>query len=78
MIVGVDLDGQKDVLGMWMGEHESAKFWLGVLTELKARGVEDVLVFSTDNLRGFSEAIAACFPPSDIQKCIAHEIRDSL
>ena len=78
MVVGVDLDGQKDVLGMWIGEHESAKFWLGVLTELKARGVEDVLVFSTDNLRGFSEAIAACFPQSDIQKCIVHQIRNSL
>lgn len=78
MVVGIDLDGQKDVLGMWIGEHESAKFWLGVLTELKARGVQDVLVFSTDNLRGFSEAIAACFPQSDVQKCIVHQIRNSL
>ena len=78
MVVGIDLDGQKDVLGMWIGENESAKFWLGVLTELKARGVQDVLVFSTDNLRGFSEAIAACFPQSDVQKCIVHQIRNSL
>ena len=78
MVVGIDLDGQKDVLGMWIGENESAKFWLGVLTELKARGVQDVLVFSTDNLRGFSEAIASCFAQSDIQKCIVHQIRNSL
>lgn len=78
MVVGVDLNGQKDVLGMWIGENESAKFWLSVLTELKARGVQDVLVFSTDNLRGFSEAIAASFPKSDIQKCIVHQIRNTL
>ena len=78
MVVGVDLNGQKDVLGMWIGENESAKFWLSVLTELKARGIQDVLVFSTDNLRGFSEAIAASFPKSDIQKCIVHQIRNTL
>ncbi len=63
---------------MWIGEHESAKFWLGVLTEIKARGVQDVHVFSTDNLKGFSEAIAASFANSDIQKCIVHQIRNSL
>jgi len=78
MVVGIDLDGQKDVLGMWIGEHESAKFWLGVLTELRARGVQDVLVFSTDNLQGFSEAIAASFPKADVQKCIVHQIRNTL
>ena len=78
MVVGIDLNGQKDVLGMWIGEHESAKFWLSVLTDLKARGVQDVLVFSTDNLRGFSEAIAASFPKADVQKCIVHQIRNTL
>ncbi len=78
MVIGIDLNGQKDVLGMWIGEHESAKFWLSVLTDLKARGVQDVLVFSTDNLRGFSEAIAASFPKADVQKCIVHQIRNTL
>ena len=78
MVIGIDLNGQKDVLGMWIGEHESAKFWLIVLTDLKARGVQDVLVFSTDNLRGFSEAIAASFPKADVQKCIVHQIRNTL
>lgn len=78
MVVGIDLDRQKDVLGMWIGENESAKFWLSVLNELKARSVQDVLVFSTDNLKGFSEAIAACYPRSDIQKCVVHQIRSSL
>ena len=78
MVVGIDLSGQKDVLGMWIGEHESAKFWLSVLTDLKARGIQDVLVFSTDNLKGFSEAIAASFPKADVQKCIVHQIRNTL
>ena len=76
--LGVDLEGRKDVLGIWIGQSESSKFWLGVLNDLKARGVQYVLVFSTDNLKGFSEAIAACFPQSDIQKCIVHQIRNSL
>ena len=66
MVVGIDLDGQIDVLDLCAFEHESAKFWLGVLTEIKARGVQDVLAFSTDNLKGFSEAIAASFVQSAI------------
>lgn len=78
MVIGIDLEGQKDVLGMWIGEHESAKFWLRVLNDLKARGVQDVLVFATDNLKGFSEAIAASYPLSDVQKCIVHQIRNTL
>ncbi|WP_304459857.1 IS256 family transposase [Alicyclobacillus sendaiensis] len=78
MVIGIDIEGQKDVLGIWIGQSESSKFWLGVLNDLKARGVQDVLVFSTDNLKGFSEAIAACFPQSDVQKCIVHQIRNSL
>lgn len=78
MCVGVDLDGNKDVLGMWIGETESSKFWLTVLNDLKNRGVQDVLIFSVDNLNGFSEAISACYPDSEIQKCIVHQIRNSI
>src|SRR5579875_1538475 len=78
MVVGIDLDGKKDVLGIWIGENESAKFWLSVLNELKSRGVEDILITCVDNLKGFSEAISACYPKSDIQKCVVHQIRNSL
>jgi len=78
MCIGVDLDGNKDVLGMWIGETESSKFWLTVLNDLKNRGVQDVLIFSVDNLTGFSEAIGACYPDSEIQKCIVHQIRNSI
>lgn len=78
VIVGIDLDGKKDVLGIWIGENESAKFWLSVLNELRNRGVEDILIISVDNLKGFSEAIAACYPETKIQKCIVHQIRNSL
>lgn len=78
MCVGVDLDGNKDVLGIWIGEHETSKFWLVVLNELKNRGVEDILIISVDNLKGFSEAITACYPETEIQKCIVHQIRNSI
>lgn len=78
MVVGIDLDGRKDVLGMWIGENESAKFWLSVLTELQGRGVEDILIACVDNLKGFSEAISATYPKADIQKCVVHQIRNSL
>lgn len=76
--IGVDLDGHKDVLGIWIGESESAKFWLSVLNELRNRGVNDVLIFSVDNLTGFNEAIGACYPDAEIQKCIIHQIRNSV
>ena len=76
MSVGIDLEGRKDVLGIWIGEHESAKFWLNVLNELKNRGVQDILIICVDNLTGFSEAIAACYPESEVQKCIMHQIRN--
>ena len=66
MSVGVDLDGSKDVLGMWIGENETSKFWLTVLNDLKNRGVRDVLIFSVDNLNGFSDAIGACYPEADL------------
>ena len=77
MVIGIDLDGNKDVLGMWIGENESAKFWLSVLNELKNRGVQDILIICVDNLSGFSQAIAACYPQTEIQKCIIHQIRSS-
>lgn len=78
MAVGIDLDGKKDVLGMWIGESESSKFWLGMLNELKNRGVRDILIICTDNLSGFSEAIAAAFPKAEVQKCIVHQVRNSI
>jgi len=78
MVIGIDLDGHKDVLGIWIGENESAKFWLHVLNELKNRGVQDILITSVDNLRGFTEAISACFPKTEIQKCVIHQIRNSI
>ena len=78
MVIGIDLDGCKDVLGMYIGEHETSKFWLTVLNELKNRGVEDVLICCVDNLNGFSEAITACYPQTEIQKCIVHQIRNSI
>ena len=78
MVIGVDMDGCKDVLGMYIGEHETSKFWLTVLNELKNRGVEDILICCVDNLSGFSEAIIACFPQTEIQKCVVHQIRNSI
>lgn len=78
MVIGIDLDGHKDVLGIWIGENESAKFWLYVLNELKNRGVQDILITSVDNLRGFTEAISACYPETEIQKCVIHQIRNSI
>ena len=75
--IGIDLDGKKDVLGMWVGENESAKFWATVLNGLRNRGVEDIFIACTDNLNGFSEAIAAVYPKTDIQNCIIHQLRNS-
>lgn len=72
-----NLDGFKEILGMWVGESESSKYWLMVLNQLKDRGVEDILISSTDNLSGFSQAIEAVFPKTERQKCIIHQIRNS-
>ncbi|MEX3615464.1 IS256 family transposase [Paenibacillus glucanolyticus] len=77
MVIGIDWDGNKDVLGMWIGENESSKFWLSVLNDLRNRGVQDILIICVDNLSGFSEAITACYPKTEIQKCIIHQIRNS-
>lgn len=78
MVIGIDLEGYKDVLGIWIGENESAKFWLHVLTDLRNRGVQDILIICVDNLKGFSEAIAASYPQNEVQKCIIHQIRNSI
>ena len=75
--IGINLDGRKDVLGMWVGENESAKFWATVLNGLKNRGVEDIFIACTDNLTGFSSAIEAVFPKTEIQNCIIHQLRNS-
>ena len=71
------MDGRKDVLGMWVGENESAKFWATVLNGLKNRGVEDIFIACTDNLAGFDAAIHATFPQTEIQNCIIHQLRNS-
>ena len=75
--IGINLDGRKDVLGMWVGENESAKFWATVLNGLRNRGVEDIFIACTDNLTGFSAAIEAVFPKTEIQNRIIHQIRNS-
>ncbi|WP_024752564.1 IS256 family transposase [Treponema phagedenis] len=75
--LGYTSEGFKEILGMWVGENESSKYWLMVLNQLKDRGLEDVLIFSTDNLTGFTQAIEAVYPKAEIQKCIIHQIRSS-
>ncbi|CDZ74280.1 putative transposase [Peptoniphilus sp. ING2-D1G] len=70
-----NLEGFKEILGMWVGGNESSKYWLLVLNQPKERGLEDVFIVSTDNLSGFSEAIEAVYPKAEIQKCIIHQIR---
>jgi putative transposase len=77
-ILGVSLRGQKDLLGMYLSESEGAKFWLSVLTDLKNRGLQDMLIACIDGLKGFPEAIAAIFPKTEIQTCVVHQIRNSL
>jgi len=77
LVIGLKNDGQKEVLGMWLAENESASFWLSVLTDLKVRGVEDILIACTDNLKGFTEAIKGVFPNAATQLCIVHQIRNS-
>lgn len=75
--IGIKLDGKKEVLGMWIGGNESAKYWLGVLNEIKNRGVKDILIVSVDGLSGFGDAIHAVYPQTEIQRCIVHQIRYS-
>lgn len=77
IVIGLKPDGRKEVLGFWIEKTESAAFWMSVLTDLKARGVEDILIACTDNLKGFTHAIKAVFPDSVTQLCIVHQIRNS-
>lgn len=77
VVLGITMDGRKDILGVWIGEHESSKFWLNVLNELKSRGVMDIYLFCMDGLCGMMQAIEAVFPNSRLQRCIVHQIRAS-
>ena len=77
-LLGVGIDGRKDILGMYFSENEGAHFWLSVINDIRARGVEDILIASIDGLKGFLEAISAVFPKTEIQLCIVHQIRNSL
>ena len=78
LALGITLDGNKDLLGLWVGESEGAKFWLNILTELQSRGVRDILIACIDGLKGFPEAIESVFPQTQVQLCIVHMIRNSL
>lgn len=75
VIMGVNLDGYKEVLGIWLGENESSKYWLNVLTDLKNRGVTDILMCTVDGLSGFKDAIESVFPHTEVQRCIVHQVR---
>lgn len=77
LAVGLNREGKKDVLGMWLGKNESSSFWMSVLTDLKARGVEDILITATDNLNGFTQTIRSVFPESKTQICVVHQIRNA-
>jgi putative transposase len=78
LVLGVDLDGQKDLLGMWMAQTEGAKFWLSVLTELQNRGVKDIFIACVDGLTGLPEAIETVYPQTRVQLCMVHLMRNSL
>ena len=77
LCVGLKQNGLKEVLGMWVGKSENSSFWMGVLTDLKARGVQDILITCTDNLNGFTDTIRTVFPQSSTQICVVHQIRNS-
>lgn len=77
-ILGITTEGRKDLMGMYVAESEGANFWLGVLSNLQQRGVEDILIACIDNLKGFSEAISSIYPKTEVQTCVVHQIRNSL
>ena len=77
-VLGINKDGRKEVLGMYVSQSEGANFWLGVITDLKQRGVEDILIACIDNLKGFDEAIRTIYPYTEIQTCVVHQIRNSI
>jgi len=78
LALGVNMDGHKELLGLWMSENEGAKFWLSVLTELQNRGVKDILIACVDGLKGFPDAINTVYPQTQIQLCIVHMVRNSM
>ena len=78
LALGINIEGQKELLGMWLAENEGAKFWLNVLTELKNRGLNDILIACEDGLKGFPDAINTVYPEARIQLCIVHMVRNSL
>ena len=78
IVLGIDSEGFKEILGIWIGENESAKYWLGVLNDLKGRGVKDILILCSDNLTGIKDAINAAYPNTVQQRCIVHMIRNSV
>jgi transposase-like protein len=77
-VLAVNMDGERELLGIYLSESESARFWLSVMEDLQARGVEDILIVCTDNLKGFSEAIGSIYPQATIQSCIVHQVRNTL
>jgi len=77
VIMGVNIEGYKEVLGIWVGNSESSKFWLRVLTDLKNRGVEDILICTVDGLSGFQDAIESVYPQTEVQRCVVHQVRYS-
>jgi len=78
IMLGITLEGKKEIIGIWIGENETSKYWLTVLNDIQKRGVKDVLIFAIDGLNGFNEAIKAVYPKAEIQRCIVHQIRSSL
>ncbi len=77
-MLGITAEGSKEIIGIWIGNNETSKYWLSLLNEIKNRGVEDVLIFAIDGLNGFNEAIQANYLKAEIQRCIVHQIRSSL
>jgi len=78
IMLGITLEGKKEIIGIWIGENETSKYWLTVLNDIQKRGVQDVLIFAIDGLNGFNEAIKAVYSKAEIQRCIVHQIRSSL
>lgn len=78
IVLGISASGHKDVLGIYIGENESAKYWLSILNELKNRGVKDILIVCADGLTGIKDAIEAAFPQTEYQRCIVHQVRNTL
>jgi transposase-like protein len=78
IMLGITLEGKKEIIGIWIGENETSKYWLTVLNDIQKRGIQDVLIFAIDGLNGFNEAIEAVYPKAEIQRCIVHQVRSSL